>query len=134
VLERKCSRCDFWYEGEDITELSTYFPRDKRKTLGLAHCCKACKAAERRAKRDQENARWERYYSKGSYNYRRHLVRVATRSKYGPARKHLCAECALPADEWHHVEYEVDKVVALCHFCHEAITRSGTRGIQGSSR
>jgi hypothetical protein len=99
------------------------FAKDRTKSSGLDRICRACRKAYRAKNKDKELARWKRNYAPGSEQRRKHIVRSQTRKKYGSARKHVCS-CGNPATEWHHIKYEIDSVVALCHECHEGVSQS----------
>ena len=118
---KNCSRCEQHYGANSLSDLSAFFPKDKRKHDGFADACKKCKSNERKIKKDQELSRWKKYYSSGSEARKRHIVRSQTRRKYGSAKNKNCKFCNNKAQEWHHIKYETDSVIALCSNCHEKI-------------
>lgn len=119
---KDCSRCGTKYGSTNgLQGLSEFFPKDKRKSDGFAYTCKRCKAGERKTKVKEELARWKKYYAPGTEARKRHIIRSQTRKKFGSAKLQICQNCNLMANEWHHIEYKIDTVIALCEKCHTNI-------------
>lgn len=116
---KDCSKCKTPYGAETLEGLFTFFQKDRcNEGDGLDVVCKRCRKEYRQKNKEKELARWKQYYEPGSENHKRFLVRQATRDKYGPAKNQTCAFCEKRADEWHHLEYKVDSVIAVCEGCH----------------
>lgn len=116
---KDCSKCKKAYGAESFEELKLFFTIDKRKSDGLDSACKDCKKQYRQNNKQKELHRWKRNYMPGSVNRQKHIIRSMTRRKFGSAKNQLCKHCNNPAEEWHHVVYQVDSVIALCQSCHE---------------
>lgn len=116
-MDFECSKCRLFLDP-------SCFARDKNKAHGLDYVCKSCRREYRQKNKDKELARWKRNYAPGTKQREKAMVRSQTRRKYGSAKKYKCflPGCESQAEEWHHIKYETDSVVALCSNCHERIT------------
>lgn len=101
-------------------KLYSLFARDRNKPLGLDKTCKACRKQYRLNNKDKELARWKKSYAPGTLQRTKHVIRSLTRAKHGSAKNHICF-CGNAAEEWHHIEYKVDSVIAVCAECHHKV-------------
>ena len=111
----KCCKCK-------IKRKVSSFTKDSSRTSGMDCICKLCRKEYRVKNKDKELKRWNLYCAKGTQARKRHIVRIATRKKYGSAKNQACFMCNSKAEEWHHFEYKIDSIVPLCHPCHSSIS------------
>lgn len=118
MIERECRKCMKEFKVKKTQDLAEFFPRNKTSKDGFRGACKECQKNYRNDNRKLINETYNAHYSKSEQFRKKRKVREETRKKYGSAKDKKCNRCPNQAEDWHHLQYKVDKIVAVCKKCH----------------